>query len=301
MANFDVTIQADSGDSITFYGSRIGGGGEIRQIGYQSIDGLGEPDRRTTVTTKSGADGGLVVASDQQYDSRIVSLEAFAMLESMNGLNEFRASLRKALPIRENVLVLVSAPSGTTYGARAVVSNNKTSLVYSRKPRLLLDLDIDLTCPDPYWQDYSAENPNKVIINKVISGGLVWSESSLDWTTDGLVWSEGANRPTATNSGTETVYPVITITGATTNPVISNLTTGESIKVPLALTDGDVFEIDMNEETLKLNGSNVSNTIVDAAWWGLIVGVNQLQYTSSSDTDPAEVVLTWRDRYMEAI
>lgn len=301
MANFDVTIQTDDGDSITFYGSKIGDGGEIRQVGYQSIDGLGEPDRRTTVTTKSGADGGLVVASDQQYDSRIISLEAFAMLESADSLSEFRANLRKALPIRQTVLVLIAAPSGTTYGARAVVSNNKASLVYSRKPRLLLDIDIDLTCPDPYWQDYSAEYPNKVIIAKAIAGGLIWDETYLEWTDDWLVWSDGQGIPIATNNGTETVYPIITITGATTNPVIGNLTTGESIKVPLSLTEDDVFEIDMNDETLKLNGSNMNNTIVDAAWWGLLPGLNQLQYTSNSDNDTASVVMTWRDRYVEAL
>ena len=105
--------------------------------------------------------------------------------------------------------------------------------------------------------------------------------------------------PVATNNGSDVVYPTITIAGVVTSPVISNLTTGESIRVPIALGADDTLEIDMDNESIKLNGHNTPSSLIIGSWWGLIPGVNRLQYTSNNQSDTAQVVVSWRNRYTE--
>lgn len=300
MSNYDLKIQSSSGDAITFYGSKNSDDGRIQYLGYSSITGLGDPGRRTNSTVKSGADGGIVVAGDQQYSQRVISIDGFAVLKSNDDIRSTINALRLSMPIRQMVMAYVYAPSGMVYGIRAIVSTCTPKLVFSRGNNLVIDLDVDLTCPDPYWQDYQNNKPNLAIINKVKSGGLVWGEDGLHWDNEGLPWNTGGDVPTVTNNGSTTVYPVVTIRGATRNPVIGNLTTGESIKVPISLTNSDVFVIDMDSETIELNGKNVSSALVDAGWWGLLPGINKLQYNSDSSNDTAVVEITWRDKYIEA-
>lgn len=298
--NYDITIRARSGDEVTFWGSKFDDeGNEPRRIGYSGLSGLGEPERRTTSTVKSGADGGLVVARDQQYSSRIVSFTGFVMTRSSEELTKYRRAIARAMPIREYVQIFIAAPSGDVYGAQAVVSRCKTELVHSDQSNTVMDFDVDLICPDPLWQDYSSSDANQVRVTKVKPGGLHWGKTGLNWGGSGLKWSSGGSVPVATNNGSDVVYPTITIAGVVTSPVISNLTTGESIRIPIALGADDTLEIDMDNESIKLNGHNTPSSSIVGSWWGLIPGVNRLQYTSNNQSDTAQVIVSWRNRYTE--
>lgn len=301
MANYDITLRNDSGNELTFWGSKVGDNGELHNIGYESLDGIGEPERRTTSTVKSGADGGLVVATDQQYSPRTVSFDGFAFTESASQASEFTRQLQTVCPIREEVTLLVATPTGTVYGARGVVSTKKQKLVYSNGTAQVFDVDFDIICSDPFWQDYSTDHPNEVQINKVEEGGLRWLAAGLKWTGNGLAWSSGGDAPVAINRGAEIVYPIITIRGKTGNPVIGNLTTGESVRLPLSLTANDTLIIDMDAESITLNGGSLGGLVDTNDLWGLLPGNNMIQYSSDSSEDNALVTISWRDKYIEAV
>lgn len=299
--NYDITIQSTEG-SVTFYGSRVGSNGERRTTGYAApLNGLGDPGRRTTSTVKSGADGGLVAPSDQQYDMRQLSLDAFAMSSTATDIELLTASIRAAMPIRETVLVLVTTPQGRQYGANMLVTRCAPSLVYANREMLLRDYTIELLGADPAWYDYTNGTMNTALINKIVPGGIQWTATGALWGSTGLPWTSGIGNTTIVNTGSETVYPTITITGTVHNPIITNVTTSLAFQLNITTSTSDVIVIDMDGETVTLNGTTIMNNITTKNWWGLMVGNNTINYNSSTTDDTAQVVMTWRNRYMEII
>lgn len=297
--NYDITFRSLAGE-ITFYGSKRGSDGILRSTGYTPpLEGLGDPGRRTTTTVKSGADGGIVVPSDQQYDMRQIPLDAFAMCDSIEDIEQVTANIRAAMPIRENILLLVKAPSGNTFGSNVVVTKCSPSIVYSDGARLLRDYAIEAVAADPYWYDYNQDGINSVALNKLVPGGLQWTSTGAQWSSTGLPWTSGSGNETVANTGDEDVYPLITITGVTHNPVITNISTGLAFQLGISTTATDVIEIDMDAETVTLNGGPIMNNITTKNWWALTPGNNTIGYDSASIDDSAQVVLSWRNRYME--
>ena len=300
--NFDITIQSSSGE-VTFYGSKWQDDGTENVTGYQTpLDGLGDPGRRVTSTVKSGADGGLAVASDMFYEMRQISLDAFAMCDTNDAINDVTSGIRAAMPIREQVLLLVTTPQGTRYGAKAIITKCAPSVVYSRNTKLLRDYSIEILAPDPSWYDYTSDNLNQIALNKSVPGGLIWGATGLSWTSSGLPWSSGSGSTVVVNTGTEIVFPTITITGIVHNPIITNVTTGLAFQLSITTSStSDVIAIDMDSEVVTLNGATIMNNISTENWWGLMVGNNTIDYNSSTSDDTAQVVLSWRNRYMEII
>lgn len=92
---------------------------------------------------------------------------------------------------------------------------------------------------------------------------------------------------TATNAGTFATPVMITVTASgasSTSLQITNSTTGESIYVTTALSDGDVLVIDTGTHSVKLNGTEKRSMLGSGTdWWMLDPGSNTLAV--SNDTN----------------
>jgi len=108
--------------------------------------------------------------------------------------------------------------------------------------------------------------------------GLIYpNPTSFDWLVKCQVMSQ-------MNYGHVKVGPIITITGACTNPNIKNETTGDILTWAGTLSAGDVLEVNMEQMTVKLNNANAMSG-VSGDFWKLAVGGNALAFESNAVPD----------------
>jgi hypothetical protein len=102
-----------------------------------------------------------------------------------------------------------------------------------------------------------------------------------------------------TNSGTETTYPVFTITGPCTNPRLQLDDVGPGFACNISLAATDVLTIDMANHLITLNGTaDRLNTIASgSAWFGIAPGTVSITVGSS---DSAQVAATFTAQWRSA-
>jgi len=103
---------------------------------------------------------------------------------------------------------------------------------------------------------------------------------------------------TATNAGTYTAVPTITITasGATSTSLqIANSTTGESIYITTAMANTDVLVLDIANRSAKLNGTETRSMVGGSTEWFLInPGDNTIAISNGTN---ASVVTSWNSSW----
>ena len=177
------------------------------------------------------------------------------------------------------------------YGAMVQLPNRTSPLIFFGRPtRFSAPIDTDFnygrvniqtewSCPDGLLYD-----------NAIISGSC-----GLPNPTSGMTFPAtfplnfGASSGGSfqmNNTGAYTSAPYFTVTGPVSNPIISNQTTGQQIKLNLVLGASDVIGIDCQSGTVTLNGTANRNTNVDITtqFFGLTPGVNTIGYGSSDST-----------------
>lgn len=106
----------------------------------------------------------------------------------------------------------------------------------------------------------------------------------------GYVWEAGgAGGPTVImNNSIDSVSPVWTIYGPTTNPQLENATTGETIEYVGTIAQGQTLTIDMGEQTASLDGLNVISNLV-GDFIQLAPGRNNIIYSVSGEAGASEL------------
>lgn len=103
-------------------------------------------------------------------------------------------------------------------------------------------------------------------------------------------------------SGWYKSYPVVTLQGTLSAPVISNMTTGESLSLPaLELTEDETAVVDFGAQTVTVGGRQ-ADSVVDketARWWSIRPGVaTTIRVTSAAAAAPANATVVVRDAYL---
>jgi hypothetical protein len=103
--------------------------------------------------------------------------------------------------------------------------------------------------------------------------------------------STGGSLPVA-NDGLYPAKPVFRITGPVTNPIITNMETGQFIRVNISLNPGDILVIDADSRVVRLNGANRNTTLdVGSSFFTIPPGGASLSF-SSVDVGIVSGVLT---------
>lgn len=145
-------------------------------------------------------------------------------------------------------------------------------------------------------QGYTYAGTNN--ITTVISAGNEQGELEVGYytryefeiTAGGYEWEQGGSGgpTTVMNESIDNVYPIWTITGPITNPVLENTTTGEQIEYVGTIGDGQTLVIDMGAQTALLDGLNVVANIV-GEFLSLAPGSNTLIYSVDSGDKASEI------------
>jgi hypothetical protein len=256
------------------------------------LDGFELPTVRTSSGNYAGRDGGYIGA--QFFSARDITIQGTVFSSSVSVLESSRSALQTALLAdRANNLTPVTIQLITNAG------NNYTVYAY------LLDFQmpikqaiwsapfkIELLAPDPtiYLTNTTSLPANLPLVT---TAGIPYP-LTYPWTYP----AEGLPA-TINNSGTVAVYPIITLTGLATDPVITNVTTGQTFSLNLVTAPTDSIVINMQQRSVLLNGSSVLGDVVSgSSWLYLQPGNNQLSLTSAGGGDTVSGTVAWQSGVM---
>jgi len=160
------------------------------------------------------------------------------------------------------------------------------------------NFQLQFFCPDPYWYDQNQSS----ILMQIVTNGFTFPM------TFPVVFGAftGSTPVSASNLGDSITPVIITISGPTVNPVVSNLTTGEQIKLNITLNTGDVAIINTkfgSKSVTKIAASgtitNESSTLdANSIFWQLNIGDNQIKFSDDYLMSLEQCTVAWYNRYV---
>ena len=100
------------------------------------------------------------------------------------------------------------------------------------------------------------------------------------------------------NDGNGIVYPTIYIYGLATNANIRNITTGESFSIAIGIPAGNYVVIDLENQTVLLNGITNYLQYFDGDFIYLKAGVNTVTFSSDENNVNSYATIEWRNAYI---
>ncbi|MFD3260834.1 distal tail protein Dit [Paenibacillus lentus] len=279
-----VTFVNARGESIVF--------GAFKPFILSHIDGTGGVPADIRSTKSPYQDGSSY--QDIQLAERPITITGAIMGRTRQEMYELRQKLNRVLNPKlgpgkltytndaRSYVILAVCEEGAAPGDR--LSNNQL-------------FTASFVCNDPYWRD---ENQTVKGL-KFETGGLTFPLRTP------TIFAYSAYRGTFQNTGDVAAPVEIRYQGPAVNPVVTNETTGEYIKVNYELTAADILLINTafgnkRVEVLKSDGSreNVFHWIdLGSKFFQLQPGKNILTYGSDFDSDQqsATVTVYWYNRY----
>lgn len=162
---------------------------------------------------------------------------------------------------------------------------------------------VALNYEDVNYYKYSEDNNGNETFSNFASvmsetanfGGIIWDEYGATWDAYGMIWEEGGGggQTIVTVDSISNVLPTIRIVGPAYNPVLTNVTTGQSIEYSGNVLSTQELVIDTNQKTAKLNGTSVIQN-VSGDWLELAPGNNRMVYTIDNN-DEVSATIEWQE------
>lgn len=150
---------------------------------------------------------------------------------------------------------------------------------------------VEFYCSDPRL--YDAFDTTTTLSPSVASAGRSYNR------TFNFTYGAGSNPSSVNlvNAGNTTTYPMFTMYGPLTNPLISNNTYGQYLWFNMTMNVGDTFVVDCKNKTALLNGVSVRGSMIQgSAWTTLAPGTNNIQFTPGSGTGQCSI--TYRSAWL---
>lgn len=172
----------------------------------------------------------------------------------------------------------------------------------------------DLICPDPYFKnvDNFGQNmagktrlfafPWRIAKQKYVDVPAPYKYFGRPWM--GMSYRTLKQEVSLSNDGdveTSVIIQFIASRGSVSNPKITNVKTGEYMRVVCEMAEGDVLEIDTDDrnQTIELNGVNVYQKIDKRSQpFKLSKGDNYLEYDADRDYTNLDVKLFYTPLYL---
>lgn len=277
--------------TFAFNGWLFGGPGQGVQV--LNIDGLEDvPTLRTQDESRGYSDGQFSGRDFLNGRSIVTTLQI--MSDSVNPMQTYLLQLK-------NNLLSQTTGLGTL---QMYLPNRGVQRVYARVRRRNIDIDpdyvygratakVEFFCPDPRIYN-DIETSSTFVAN---AGSLRTYNRTYNLTYSIAAAATGFT--TVTQVGNYETWPVFTITGACTAPVITNVTTGQTLTFPsLTMSAGDTLTVNSDLRTVLLNGGAARNLLGNtSAWWSLPPNV-ATTFTLSAAAGTPSATITFRDAYI---
>jgi hypothetical protein len=153
---------------------------------------------------------------------------------------------------------------------------------------------VQFFCPDPNYYNNNLQTatlaylpPTGRTYNRVYN--LVYDPSTAVITT------------TVNNLGWATTYPTITLVGPIVDPILGNLTTGDSLVFNCTLTNADTLVVDLYNKLITLNGNPARNLLASGTWFAAPPGNSEFTLTGdpgSTVINQTQATITWYSAYI---
>jgi hypothetical protein len=101
------------------------------------------------------------------------------------------------------------------------------------------------------------------------------------------------------NSGNCNAFPVITLSGPLTSPIVQSDTLNRFISLNTTLAVGNQIVIDMKNKTIMQGSTPILGNVVSGSnWFWLNAGSNLLRLITSDVTDAGNISIVYRDAYL---
>ena len=226
---------------------------------------------------------------DNTLDTRSISMEGIIITKNnLKEVDEYKRKMQRVLNPKLGEVEIYykdKAIKAIVETAPIFPSSEGSRGIYYQKYL------IHLICHNPFWIDNFTESREM----SYLMGGIKFN---LSLPTS---FSSRGFRRKCINDGDVATPVIIEFKGPATNPTVTNMTTGEFIKVNRSLGEDDVLTIStaFGEKYVRINGENAFHYIdLDSVLWSLIPGENILSYESNNDSIKTRVKVTWRNRYI---
>lgn len=247
-------------------------------IDIDKVSGLDSPEYRLSQRDHEGVDGGYVDA--EFLTTRTIVVEG-TLYADPNDADTVCDTLRyNYRPMKDTVpfyykhpnkpvRLIYGKPQGVRYDVERLRSEGKTAI------------QLTILCPDPYIYDATLQQQFEGRITYQGSGHGFNHGFNLSFGGD--VGDPGGLE--VFNSGNHIAYPLITIFGPVTNPVISESSSGRHIGLSITLGNGEYVTIDTRRHRVTLNGMvSRRNTVTAGSRWPYVKpGTSSFTFSGSSN------------------
>ncbi|MFD9890640.1 phage tail protein [Amycolatopsis sp. NPDC059027] len=221
--------------------------------------------------------------------ARVITLEGTAVAPDPDARE--RAKDRLAALLADGSVLAELTVQERTVSRRALVRLSAGTKVVDTTP-VSFDWSVQLTAPDPLR--YGADVHE-------LSCGLPRPGPGITFPLKfPLVFgrSEGGTLAIA-NAGSATAWPLWTITGPCTQPVIRNDSTGQWLAFSLSLFEGDALVVDVAARSVFLGGVSRRSALQPrSSWFGLPPGNTTIGFDAFDDTAAGALGVRWRDAWL---
>ncbi|OUM85684.1 MAG: phage tail protein [Bacillus thermozeamaize] len=257
------------------------------------LEGTGGVDTDIKTQKSPYQDGATYL--DTYLEMRQLTLEGCILARSRQQLFDLRRELARVFNPKFGPGKLLYEYDGGQKEIQAVVDGSPV-FPERRGGIMAQNFLITLLCPDPFWLD-------TYYVSKQMSYLMGGIQFPLQLPT---IFAQRTHYRSVINSGDVSTPVTIEFYGPAVNPVVTNETTGEFIKVRQTLEDGDVLHIDTafgrkRVEIEKADGTryNAFHFIdLSSTFFQLEPGDNVLSYSSDDDSTTARVIVKYRNRYV---
>lgn len=151
---------------------------------------------------------------------------------------------------------------------------------------------VEFFCPDPNYYNNNLQTANMLISPAL---GRTYNRQ-FNYTYGG-----GSSTVTTTiqNIGWATTYPIITINGPITNPIVGNQTSGNTLYFTGTYSSSDILQIDLYNQLITLNGAPARNLLISGTWFDAPPGNSQFFFTGTGTlAGTTQATVSWYSAYI---
>ena len=275
--------------SFSFNGQVFGGAGSPYQI--TAVDGLeGLPGIRSQDDNR-GYNDGMFSGQDFLAGRHItVTMQVLAsgMTSAQANLNTLQQAL---LPQKTGTTPLYFQITGTEQFINARVRSFSVPITPDYTYGLIT-AQVTFFAPMPMYYDSTQQSATLQISPPP---GRTYNR------TYNLVYGGGSasTSTSVVNNGWATTYPIITISGPVSNPIVGNVTQNNYLNFIGTYTNTDQLVVDLGSKLITLNGAPARNLLLSGNWFDAQPGTN-LFYFTGTNTLPGttQATVTWYSAYI---
>lgn len=278
--------------SFAFNNQVFGGAGSPYQI--LSVDGLESLPSIRNQDDNRGYHDGMFTGRDF-LNGRVISI-IFNTFGDSNGSAQtnYNTIQRTLLPQTQGTTPLYfkfpNSPTSEQF-VQARVRNLRTT-VDPNYTYGYITSQVDFFCPDP---NYYNNNLQTSIMQISPALGRTYNKT-FNYTYGG---GSATVTTTISNIGWATTYPIITITGPITNPVVGNSTSGNTLYFSGTYSALDVLEIDLYNQLITLNGAPARNLLISGTWFDAPPGNSNFFFTGTGTlAGTTQATVSWYSAYI---